>query len=131
MNPTPQLESGPHFVHGQRHGFNPFMRLFLFQTLAPVLWASLLLATAACVSAHVDYLEGALRQPSQEELIQKFGYPQRVKRAFDGATVWEYEFVQLDDRCTRYILTFDAEDHLRQWERQDCRQESGKRNEPG
>lgn len=91
------------------------------QSLLILTWITVGFALPACTPWRVEYLESSLEQDSQADLIHKFGYPQRFKRLPNGDTVWEYDFLGRGDRCASYILTFDTQDHLRQWERRDCR----------
>jgi hypothetical protein len=77
-------------------------------------------ALNSCGPYRVAYLEDSLRKATQEELIQKFGYPQRLKRVKNGDTVWEYDFQGRDTQCVSYAITFNAEEELRHWERRDC-----------
>ena len=78
----------------------------------------------SCAPYRVEYMEDALRQTTQAELVHKFGYPQRLKRDKSGDQVWEYDFQGGEGKCVTYLLTFNAEEELRQWERRDCRKES-------
>ncbi len=81
---------------------------------------SLLAILVSCAPYRVEYLEDSLRQTTQEELVRKFGYPQRLKRAGNGDQVWEYDFQGKESNCASYAITFDAEEQLRHWERRDC-----------
>src|SRR5262245_34934937 len=69
---------------------------------------------------HVEYMEDSLRQTTQPELIHKFGYTQRLKVAQNGNTIWQYDFQGKGQDCANYVITFTAEEELRQWERRDC-----------
>jgi hypothetical protein len=91
------------------------------QSVFLLTWIAVVLAFAACAPWRVEYLESSLEQDSQAELIHKFGYPQRFKRLPNGDQLWEYDFLGRGDRCASYVLTFDTQDQLRQWERRDCR----------
>jgi hypothetical protein len=77
----------------------------------------------SCSPYRVEYMEDTLRQATQSELVHKFGYPQRLKRAKNGEQVWEYDFQAGERVCVTYLVTFNTEDELRQWERRDCRKE--------
>ena len=81
----------------------------------------LALSTACSTPYRVEYMEEALRQTSQEELIHKFGYPQRLKRTKADEQVWEYDFQGKGSACASYTLTFDQEQQLRGWERRACK----------
>ncbi|MEW6246855.1 MAG: hypothetical protein AB1555_09115 [Nitrospirota bacterium] len=86
------------------------------------LWtgAVLCLLLSACSPWRVEYLEDTLREASQDEIVHKFGYPQRLKRLDDGTTIWEYDFVGRGARCARYTLTFDTQRRLHRWDRLPC-----------
>lgn len=79
----------------------------------------------SCGPYRVDYMEDSLRRASQQEIIHKFGHPQRLKRTKNGDTVWEYDFQGKGSECASYILTFDPEDELRDWKRKDCAPATG------
>ncbi|HSA84704.1 MAG TPA: hypothetical protein VLE46_00865 [Nitrospira sp.] len=85
--------------------------------------AAIASGTDACAPYRVEYMEDALRQATQSELVHKFGYPQRLKRTKSGEQVWEYDFQGGERTCVTYAVTFNAEDELRQWERRECRKE--------
>ena len=65
-------------------------------------------------------MEDALSTTTQGELVHKFGYPQRLKRARNGDQVWEYDFQGRGTDCASYAITFDTEERMRHWERRDC-----------
>ncbi len=82
----------------------------------------LLALLQACSSPYrVEYLEDSLEQATQEELITKFGYPQRLKRTKQGGQVWEYDFQGKETECASYIIMFDQQEKIQQWNRLDCR----------
>jgi hypothetical protein len=81
----------------------------------------------ACSSPYrVEYLEDSLAHVTQEELIHKFGYPQRLKRTNQGGQVWEYDFQGKGIECASYIITFDQHEQIQQWHRMDCGASGGK-----
>jgi hypothetical protein len=82
--------------------------------------ASITIAVASCGPYRVEYLEDSLPHTTQAELIHKFGYPQRLKRIKNGDTVWEYDFQGQGSQCASYAITFDPDDHLRDWTRRNC-----------
>ena len=88
-------------------------------------------AVSSCAPYRVEYMEDALRQTTQAELVHKFGYPQRLKRVKNGDQVWEYDFQGEERRCVTYVVTFNPDDELRQWERRDCaRQPAQEKSRP-
>ena len=80
------------------------------------------ISVSSCAPYRVEYMEEALQQSTQAELVQKFGYPQRLKRVKSGDQVWEYDFQSKEKQCVTYVVTFNSEDELRQWERHACSQ---------
>jgi hypothetical protein len=82
-----------------------------------------MIGVTSCAPYRVEYMEDALGQATQAELVHKFGYPQRLKRVKNGDQVWEYDFQGEEKKCATYVITFNAEDELRQWERRDCPKE--------
>jgi hypothetical protein len=85
--------------------------------------AGVLFGLTHCAPYRVEYMEDALQQANQAELVQKFGYPQRLKRLKNGDQVWEYDFQGEERKCVTYAIMFNPEDTLRQWERRDCQKE--------
>lgn len=77
----------------------------------------------SCAPYRVNYVEESLRQATQADVIQKLGYPQRLKRVKNGDQVWEYDFQGKEKQCVTYLVTFTSEDELRQWERRECPQD--------
>ena len=91
-------------------------------TAACALATGMAISLSFCAPYRVEYMEDALRQTTQAELIQKFGYPQRLKRVKSGDQVWEYDFQSKENECVTYVVTFNNEDELREWERHACSQ---------
>ena len=79
---------------------------------------------SSCAAPYrIDYVEESLRQATQADVIQKLGYPQRLKRTKNGDQVWEYDFQGKERQCVTYLVTLTPEDEVRQWERRECPQE--------
>ncbi len=76
---------------------------------------------SACTSWRVEYFEDTIQHAIQDEIIQAFGYPQRMRRLENGDTAWEYDFIGRGSHCARYLVIFDEEKRLRSWERRGCR----------
>ncbi|NJL16370.1 MAG: hypothetical protein HC938_03415 [Nitrospira sp.] len=57
----------------------------------------------------------------QDELIHRFGYPQRLKRLRSGTEAWDYEFLSGHSRCVGYRVFFDADRQSKRWEHIACR----------
>lgn len=104
-----------------RHSCGVKLRVAICFLLAVVVVVTI--GLSSCAPYRVEYMEDALRQTTQAELVHKFGYPKRLKRDKSGDQVWEYDFQGGEGKCVTYLLTFNAEEQLRQWERRDCRKE--------
>jgi hypothetical protein len=92
--------------------------------------AGLIIALGSCTPYRVEYMEESLQQATQAEVVQKFGYPQRLKRVKNGDQLWEYDFQGEERKCVTYVVTFNTDDTVRQWERRDCAREQP-RSKPG
>ena len=95
----------------------------IYRVTCLLVLAAIASGTAACTPYRVEYMEDALRQTTQAELVHKFGYPHRLKRVKNGDQIWEYDFQGGESKCVTYAVTFNAEDELQQWERRECRNE--------
>jgi hypothetical protein len=98
-------------------------RQFTRQLIWLLVMAAIAGGTNACIPYRVEYMEDALQQATQAELVHKFGYPQRLKRLKNGDQVWEYDFQGEERKCVTYAIMFNPEHTLRQWERRDCQKE--------
>lgn len=70
---------------------------------------------------HVEEFEAGIGRMGQDELIHRFGYPQRLKRIGAGVEVWEYEFLSGHSRCVGYRVFFDEDRQSQRWEHIPCR----------
>ena len=95
------------------------MRRVPFAFLASCL--SLSMYSACAHNPHVDEFEESIGKVSQDELVRRFGYPQRMQKLPSGNEVWGYEFLAGQSGCVGYKVFFD--DHLRsqRWESAPCR----------
>ena len=80
----------------------------------------LLLFLPSCKYPRVDEFEASIGQISQDELIRRFGYPQRLKKLPVGTEVWDYEFLAGNSRCVAYRVYFDEDGRSQRWEPRDC-----------
>jgi hypothetical protein len=69
----------------------------------------------------VDEFEASIGQIAQNELIRRFGYPQRLKKLPTGNEVWDYEFLAGNSRCVGYRVYFDQDRRSQRWDPQPCR----------
>lgn len=70
---------------------------------------------------HVEDFETSIGKASQDELIHRFGYPQRMQKLATGSEVWSYEFLSGQSRCVGYKVFFDEELRSQRWESTPCR----------
>jgi hypothetical protein len=77
------------------------------------------LALVACEGQQERYFRKNVNQRSQDAVAKQFGPPHRAHELTDGGTVWSYEYRDRSD-CTVYILTFDQEKVLRDWNERQC-----------
>jgi hypothetical protein len=92
------------------------LRLFLF---FPGLLLPLLLSCSH--EPRVEEFEARIGQIAQDDLIRRFGYPQRLKKVPLGNEVWDYEFLAGNSRCVGYRVYFDEDRRSQRWERMACR----------
>lgn len=69
----------------------------------------------------VEEFEARIGQIAQDDVILRFGYPQRLKKLPAGIEVWDYEFLAGNSRCIGYRVYFDEDRRSQRWERTACR----------
>jgi hypothetical protein len=74
----------------------------------------------SCSHPRVDEFEASIGQIAQDDLIRRFGYPQRLKKLSTGSEVWDYEFRAGNSRCVGYRVYFDQDQRSQRWEARDC-----------
>lgn len=79
-----------------------------------------LLLLLSCSHPGVDEFEASIGQIDQDDLIRRFGYPQRLKKLPTGSEVWDYEFLAGNSRCTAYRVYFSQDRRSQRWEPRDC-----------
>jgi hypothetical protein len=87
-----------------------------------IAWAGLAFLTlglVACESERERYFRKHVNQVSQDAVAQWFGPPHRAHEFTTGGAVWVYEYHDRSD-CTVYILRFDQEKVLREWNERPC-----------
>jgi len=91
------------------------------RSLRFLLWlAPLIILLPACSHPRVPELEASIGNSTQDELIHRFGYPQRLKRLPSGVEVWEYEFLAGQSRCVGYRVFFDLAQRSERWQEIPC-----------
>ena len=103
MSPTTQFRHGLHST-----------------TSIALLLAVLLSCVSACAAPRVEEFESSIGIATQDELIHRFGYPQRLKQSPNGTEIWDYEFLAGRSRCVGYRVHFDQDRRSQRWEPRDC-----------
>ena len=70
----------------------------------------------SCSHPRVDEFEASIGQIAQDDMIRRFGYPQRLKKLPTGTEVWDYEFLAGNSRCVGYRVYFDEDRRSQRWE---------------
>jgi hypothetical protein len=65
--------------------------------------------------------ETSIGHLDQDELIRRFGYPQRLKQLGSGTEAWDFEFLSGNSRCVGYRVFFDEDRFSQRWEYIPCR----------
>lgn len=92
-----------------------------FLRLAIALPVCLLSALLSCSHPRVDEFESSIGHRTQDDLIRRFGYPQRLKKLPQGTEVWDFEFLAGNSRCVGYRVYFDESGRSERWEMTGCR----------
>jgi len=66
-----------------------------------------------------DYFKQHVNRVSRDAVAQRFGPPHRAQALTTGGAVWAYESRDRSE-CTAYILRFDQEQVLGDWQAQRC-----------
>lgn len=59
----------------------------------------------SCSHPRVEEFEASIGQIAQDDIIHRFGYPQRLKKPPTGTEVWDYEFLAGNSRCVGTVST--------------------------
>jgi len=89
------------------------MRLCLFAAL-------LFFTISACTRWRAEYLEEVKGRANQDDIAQRLGAPTNTHKLNKGGEVWTYEVCSAGGTgCVYYVLTFDEQQTLRNWQRND------------
>ena len=80
-----------------------------------------LLLLSCTHQVRVEEFETGIGHLTQEDLIRRFGYPQRLKKIPPGIEVWDYEFLAGNSRCVGYRVYFDESRRSERWQQTECR----------
>jgi hypothetical protein len=78
----------------------------------------ILLLLSSCAIGPESYLKSAVNHASQDVVTKSFGPPHLTRVLSTGEEVWLYSFTSPNaiSGCTAYVLTFDRERILRNWQ---------------
>jgi hypothetical protein len=86
-----------------------------------------ILLSAGCTPWRAEYLEDVTGRATQDEITMKLGPPMAERNLSSGETVWLYRYTGANANqyggstwCGEYVLKFDIDKILRQWNRQKC-----------
>jgi hypothetical protein len=95
-----------------------------------ILWS--LFGLMACSDLDGVYFQHRVSAVTAEQVAKRYGPPHKLDRRQDGGMVWTYfdrgsgsvgyTGVGRASYCHKYVLTFDPQEVLRDWQQQDCRE---------
>lgn len=99
----------------------------LIRAFIPVI---LLGMSMACSEIESQYFKNGVNVSTAEQVASRYGTPHKLRRIDGGGMVWSYfdrgsgtgSFTGYakSSYCQMYILTFDKDDILRNWEQNKC-----------
>ena len=82
------------------------------------LFAALLFFTISACTWRAEYLEEVKGRANQDDIAQRLGAPTNTHKLNKGGEVWTYEVCSAGGTgCVYYVLTFDEQQTLRNWQR--------------
>lgn len=88
-------------------------------------------AVVSCGYLETDYFHGKINEATQEMVLEHYGVPHHQQSLANGGTVWTYyernsgtassSRAARGASCRAYVLTFDAQNVLREWKQETCR----------
>jgi hypothetical protein len=93
-----------------------------------MLWC--LFGLMACSEMGTLYFQHGVNDATAELVARRYGPPHKLDRRQDGGMVWTYfdrgsgsvgySGVGRASYCHKYVLTFDPQEVLRDWQQQEC-----------
>lgn len=84
----------------------------------------------ACSEFGAVYFQDGVNKVNQDNVAKRYGAPHKLEKLQDGRIVWTYfdrgsgtsgySGYARSSYCRAYILTFDQNEVLRDWQQQDC-----------
>lgn len=100
-------------------------------TVQQLLLVCALGVVGACSEFETQYFKDHVNEATAERVAKRYGQPHKVEQREGHQTVWtyfergsataSYAGTARSSFCRAYVLTFDREGILRDWQQQDCR----------
>jgi hypothetical protein len=84
----------------------------------------------ACSDANGVYFQHRVNETTAERVAKRYGSPHKLEQPPEGGMIWtyfergsgtvSYAGVARSSYCHKYILTFDREEVLRNWQHEEC-----------
>jgi len=102
----------------------------MMRTIQQLLLFSTLVAVGACSEIETNYFKDRINEATVERVAKRYGSPHKVEERLDHHVVWTYfdrgsansgyAGTARSSFCRAYVLIFDREGILRDWQQQDC-----------
>lgn len=89
------------------------------------------LGLGACAERETGYFQQLVNEATSDNVAKRYGPPHKVEQREGHQTVWtyfergsatsSYAGTARSSFCRAYVLTFDREGILRDWQQQECR----------
>jgi hypothetical protein len=94
-------------------------------------WIAVVLSGwVACAEFETGYFQGRLNEATEQIVAKRYGQPHKVEQREGHQTVWTYfdrgsaiagyTGTARSSFCRAYVLTFDRQGILRDWQQQEC-----------
>ena len=90
----------------------------------------MLIGSVACAEFETGYFQSRVNEATSQIVVKRYGPPHKVEQRDDHLTVWTYfdrgsaisgyAGTARSSFCSAYVLTFDREGVLRDWQQQKC-----------
>ncbi|MCG3778432.1 MAG: hypothetical protein JW388_1153 [Nitrospira sp.] len=87
-------------------------------------------AVSACSDFETRYFKDRVNEATTEGVAKRYGLPHKVEQREGGQTVWtyfergsgtsSYAGTARSSFCRAYVLIFDRQETLRNWQQQEC-----------
>jgi hypothetical protein len=90
-----------------------------------------LIGSVACAEFETGYFQSRVNEATEQIVLKRYGPPHKVEQREGHQTVWtyfdrgsaisNYAGTTRSSFCRAYVLTFDRQEILRDWQQQECR----------